>query len=72
MLKCTGRGLVVKRGGGVLSKDQMLNLVWGVGVRNNRKGGTASLRSGTCVKHNAVFGARFKGLSLYFYIKTGI
>ena len=34
--------------------------------RNNRKGGTASLRSRTCVKRNAVFGARFKGLSLYF------
>ena len=26
----------------------------------------AYLRSRTCVKHNAVFGARFKGLSLYF------
>ena len=37
--------------------------------RNNRKGGTASLRSRTCVKRNAVFGAHFKGLSLYFYIK---
>ena len=33
------------------------------------KGRTASLRSRTCVKRNAVFGARFKGLSLYFYIK---
>ena len=31
MVKCTGRGLVVKRPG-VLSKVQMLNLVWGVGV----------------------------------------
>ena len=34
--------------------------------RNNRKGGTASLRSQACVKRSAVFGARFKGLSLYF------
>ena len=32
--------------------------------RNNRKGGIASLRSRKCVKRNAVFGARFKGLSL--------
>ena len=39
--------------------------------RNNRKGGTASLRSRTCVKGNAVFGARFKGLSLYFLYQTG-
>ena len=31
MVKCTGRGLVVKRPG-ALSKDQMLNLVLGVGV----------------------------------------
>ena len=31
MVKCTGRGLVVKRPG-VLSKDQMPNLVLGVGV----------------------------------------
>ena len=31
MVKCTGRGLVVKRPG-VLSKVQMLNLVLGVGV----------------------------------------
>ena len=30
------------------------------------RGGTASLRSHTCVKRNAVSGARFKGLSLYF------
>ena len=41
-------------------------------VRNNRKGGTASLRSCTCVKRNAVFGARFKGLSLYFLKRTWI
>ena len=48
--------------------------------RNNRKGGTAGLRSRTCIKRNAVFGARFKGLSLYFLhqkanlirIKTGL
>ena len=45
--------------------------------RHNRKGGTASLHSHTCVKRNAVFGARFKGLSLYFLynvirIKTGL
>ena len=32
----------------------------------NRKGGPASLRSRTCVKRKAAFGARFKGLSLYF------
>ena len=54
----------------------------GVGLsdRNNRKGGTASLRSRTCVKRNVVSGARFKGLSLYFIyqqrnlirIKTGL
>ena len=31
MVKCTGRGLAVKRPG-VLSKVQMLNLVLGVGV----------------------------------------
>ena len=31
MVKCTGRGLVVKQPG-VLSKVQMLNLVLGVGV----------------------------------------
>ena len=31
MVKCTGRGLVVKRPG-VLSKVQMLTLVLGVGV----------------------------------------
>ena len=30
------------------------------------RGGTASLRSRTCVKRNVVYGARFKGLSLYF------
>ena len=48
--------------------------------RNSRKGGTASLRSRTCVKRKAVFGARFEGLSLYFpfqkgnliHIKTGL
>ena len=39
--------------------------------RKNRKGGTASLRSRTCVKRNAVFGARFKGLSLYFLSQNG-
>ena len=39
--------------------------------RNNRKGGTASLRSRTCVKRNVVFGARFKGLSLYFLYQKG-
>ena len=33
------------------------------------RGGTASLRSRTCVKRNAVFGARFKGLSLHFLYK---
>ena len=32
VVKCTGRGLVVKRPGVVLSKVQMLNLVLGVGV----------------------------------------
>ena len=41
MVKCTGRGLVVKRPG-ALSKVQMLNLVLGVGVfsllpKENRK-----------------------------------
>ena len=39
--------------------------------RNNRKGGTASLRSRTCVKRNAAFGARFKDLSLYFLYQQG-
>ena len=39
--------------------------------RNHRKGGTASLRSRTCVKRNAVFGARFKGLSLHFLFQKG-
>ena len=39
--------------------------------RNNRKGGTASLRSRTCIKRNAVFGARFKGLPLYFLLSKG-
>ena len=40
-------------------------------LRNNRKGGTASLRWRTCVKRNTVFGARFKGLSLCFLYQTG-
>ena len=40
-------------------------------ARNNRKGGTASLRSRTCVKRNAVFGARFKDLSLHFLYEKG-
>ena len=39
--------------------------------RNNRKRGAASLRSRLCVKRNAVFGARFKGLSLYFLYQKG-
>ena len=38
---------------------------------NNRKASTASLCSRTCVKRNAVFGARFKGLSLYFLSQKG-
>ena len=38
---------------------------------HNRKGGTASSRSRMCVKHNAVFGARFKCLSLYFLYQKG-
>ena len=36
-----------------------------------KKGGTASLRSRTCAKHNAVFSARFKSLSLYFLYQKG-
>ena len=40
--------------------------------RNHRKGGTASLRSRRCVKRNAVFVARFMGLSLYFLHQKGI
>ena len=42
-------------------------------VLNNRKGGTASLLSCTCVKRNAnaVFGARFRGLCLYFLYQKG-
>ena len=40
-------------------------------LRNNRKGGTASLYPRTCVKRNAVFAARFKGLSLYFLYQKG-
>ena len=39
--------------------------------RNNRKGGPASLGLRTCVKRNAVCGARFKGLSLYFLYQKG-
>ena len=39
--------------------------------RNNWKGGTASLRSRTRVKRNVAFGARFKGLSLYFLYQNG-
>ena len=39
--------------------------------RNNPKGGTASLRSRTCVKRNALFGARFKGLSLHLLYQKG-
>ena len=39
--------------------------------RNNRKEGTASLRSRMCVKRNAVFGARFEGLSVYFPYQKG-
>ena len=38
---------------------------------SNRKGGTASLRSHTREKRNAVFGARFEGLSLYFLYQKG-
>ena len=40
-------------------------------IWNNRKGGTASLRSHTCVKRNAVFGARFEGLSVYYLYQKG-
>ena len=36
-----------------------------------KRGGTASLHSRTCVKCNAVFGARFEGLSLYFLYQKG-
>ena len=39
--------------------------------QNNRKGGTASLRSRTRVKRNVAFCARFKGLSLYFLYQNG-
>ena len=39
--------------------------------RNNRIGGTTSLRSRTCVKRSAVFGAHFKSLSLYFLYQKG-
>ena len=35
------------------------------------RGGTASLRSRTCIKRNGAFGARFKGLSLYFLYQNG-
>ena len=45
-------------------------LIWSC-FRTNRKGGTASLRSRTWVKRNAVFGARFKGLSLHFLYQKG-
>ena len=38
---------------------------------NNRKGGTTSLLSRTCVERNAMFVARFKGLSLYFLCQKG-
>ena len=54
-----------------VSKRSVQELIRQFWSRNNRKGGTASLRSRTCVKRNAAFGARFKGLSLYFYIKMG-
>ena len=50
-----------------LSTDEIV-----FGVRNNRMGGTASLRSRTCVKRRAVFGARFKGLYLHFLYQKGI
>ena len=46
-------------------------LVCDTKIRGSRKWGTASLRSRTCVKRNAVFGARFKGLSLYFLCQKG-
>ena len=47
-------------------------ICWMIGTtRSNRKGGTASLRSRKCVKRNAVFGARFKGLSLNFPYQKG-
>ena len=46
-------------------------LPWSTPNRNNRKGGTASLHLHTCVKRNAAFGARFKGLSLYFLYQNG-
>ena len=64
----------------VSSKGMECPWTYGSSLRNNRKGGTASLRSRTCVKRNAVFGARFQGISLYFlyqkgnliHIKTGL
>ena len=52
-------------------KFQSRRLHFPTKIRNNREGGTASLRSRTCVKRNAVFGARFRGLSLYSLYKKG-
>ena len=40
-------------------------------LQNNRKGGTASLRSRTCTKRNVAFGARFNVLSLHFLYQNG-
>ena len=52
--------------------NERLPLIFGrLFGRNNRKGGTASLRSRTCVKRNVAFGARFEGLSLYFLHQNG-
>ena len=81
MVKCTGRGLVVKRPG-VLSKVQMLNLVLGVGVfsllprkkrahnlkKNPRDTGRVSL--GHPAGQTGVYRPVSQGLPVIYYRKT--
>ena len=74
MVKCTGRGLVVKRPG-VLSKVQTLDLVLGVGVfsllpinfarhviRSERAKGVAKASCGEMVVQKGVFGESVSSL----------
>ena len=61
MVKCTGRGLVVKRPG-VLNKVQMLNLVLGVGVFfPSSKNSEEDKRATTNVQNGLFF-------SFYFFL----
>ena len=66
MVKCTGRGLVVKRPG-VLSKVQMLNLVLGVGVFSLLPSiDFLALRLGVVLSLPSFSGAAQRGPQFYF------